>query len=78
MDYDKDRVDELTLALLYLVMSKTPTGGRAAKGHDLATLLRLQKKGWVAPIRMKDLALEITPEGVKKAEELFRKYIQSP
>lgn len=37
MDYDKDKVDEITLALLYLVMSKTSTGAKAWKVFDLQT-----------------------------------------
>ena len=78
MDYDQDKVDEMTLALLYLVLSKGPDGGRAAKGHDWDTMQRLQQKGWICESRVKDLSVGVTPEGMRKAEELFRKYFEKP
>ena len=47
MDYDRDKVDEMVLALLWL----TPAGdGRAWKGHDWDALDRLHAKG-TSPIR---------------------------
>ncbi|MFH1184753.1 MAG: DUF6429 family protein [Chloroflexota bacterium] len=76
MDYDKDRVDEVTLALMYLVMSKDREGGRAWKGFDAHTLDRLHQKGWIAEPKIKEATVRITAEGTKKAEELFRKYFQ--
>ena len=44
MEYDKDKVDELTLALMFLVMTDRHKGlgARAWKGFDLETLGRLQ------------------------------------
>ena len=78
MDYDKDKVDEATLALLMLGLSRTPTGGRAWKAFDLQTLQRLHQKGWIAAPRIKDITLEVTPEGVRRSEELFRKLFQEP
>ena len=73
MNYDKDKVDEMTLALLYLVTSKVNGGGRAWKGHDSATMQRLHLKGWIADPKVKDMSVEVTPEGMRKSEELFRK-----
>jgi hypothetical protein len=64
----------MTLALIFLVLSRTQAGGRALKGFDWATLERLHQKGWIAEPRIKDMALAVTPEGVQKSEELFRKY----
>lgn len=78
MDYDKDKVDEATLALLQLGLSRTPTGGRAWKAFDLQTLARLHQKGWLAAPRTKDVTIEVTPEGMRRSEELFRKYFQTP
>jgi hypothetical protein len=77
MEYDKDKVDEMTLALLYLVMSKTRDGGRAGKGFDLQALARLHQKGWIREPRIRDMAVEVTAEGVRKAEDLFKKHFQS-
>ncbi len=78
MDCDKDKIDEVTLALLFLGMSRTPAGGRAWKGFDLQTLVRLHQKGWIAEPKMKDPTVAVTADGVKKAEELFQKYFQTP
>ena len=77
MNYDQDKVDEATLALLFLGLSRTPTGGRAWKAFDLQTLERLHRKGWLAAPRIKDVSVELTPAGAAKAEELFRKFFQS-
>lgn len=74
MNGDEDKVDELTMALLFLVMSRNPQGGRAAKAFDLATLDRLHRKGWIREPRVKDYALEVTPEGVRQAEAAFRRH----
>ncbi len=78
MDYDKAKVDEATLALLMLGLSRTPTGGRAWKAFDLQTLQRLHQKGWIAAPKIKDIAVELTPAGVAQAEAAFRKYFQTP
>ncbi len=76
MNYKKDTVDEMTLALLYLVTSKVNERGRAWKGHDSDTMQRLHQKGWIADPKVKDMSVEVTPEGLKKSEELFRKYFE--
>jgi hypothetical protein len=76
MKYDPDKVDEMTLALLYLVSSKlgeTP-GARAWKGFDRETLNRLHKKGWIEALNSKSPTLLVTEEGYRKSEQLFRKY----
>lgn len=72
--YDRDKVDEVTLALLFLVMTKSAGLGRASAGHDLATLERLRAKGWLGAHDRRSLSLLVTPEGVRKAEEFFRKH----
>ena len=77
MDYDPDKVDETTLALLFLGLTRTPAGGRAWKAFDLKTLERLHRKGWVAAPKLRDVTLEFTPAGAAKAEELFRKLFQN-
>lgn len=49
MDYDPDKVDEMTLALLYLVTTERQEGlgARAWKGFDWSTLDRLHAMGWI-------------------------------
>ena len=64
-----------TLALLYLVMwqERGDLFGRAWKGFDWATMDRLHEKGWISDPKGKAKSVGVTPEGLKKAEELFRK-----
>ena len=76
MEYDKDKVDEVTLALLYLVMSREREGGRAWKGFDWDTMHRLHHKGWISDPTGKAPSVKVTAEGMQKAEELFRRHFQ--
>lgn len=50
MDYDKDKVDEYTLALLLLVSHDREEGygARAWKGFDWETMNRLHEKGYIS------------------------------
>ena len=78
MEYDKDKVDEMTLALLYLVMWQNHHGfGRAWKGFDWDTMDRLHEKGWIADPKGKAKSVAVSPEGMKKAEELFEKHFKT-
>ncbi|HUG33502.1 MAG TPA: hypothetical protein VMJ90_01940 [Anaerolineales bacterium] len=45
MKYDKDKVDEMTLALLYLTSTHDQFGTRAWKGLERETFDRLIQKG---------------------------------
>lgn len=76
MNYDPDKVDEMTLALLYLVTSERQEGfgARAWKGFDWSTMDRLHQKGWIGNPKSKATSLRVTEEGLKKSEKLFRKY----
>lgn len=48
MEYDRDKVDESTLALLFLVMhNEGEYGARAWKGFDWDTMNRLHDKGFI-------------------------------
>lgn len=78
MEYDKDKVDEMTLALLYLVMSREGGEGKAWRGFDWNTMERLHQKGWISDLHIKSTSVRITTEGVKKAEDLFRQFFQNP
>ncbi|MBI1347072.1 hypothetical protein GC163_12375 [bacterium] len=73
MDYDKDKVDEAVLALLYLTMHSNRIETRAWKGHDWDALDRLSQKGYISNPRSKTKSVAITDAGKKKAERLFRK-----
>lgn len=74
MEYDKDKVDEMTMALLYLVMwREDDVLGRAWKGFDWETMDRLHEKGWISNPKGKAKSVAVTPAGLKMAEELFLK-----
>ncbi|MBN2030053.1 hypothetical protein JW824_07375 [bacterium] len=76
MKYDQDKVDEMTLALLYLVTTdrQEGLGARAWRGFDLNTMNRLHKKGWIKDPKDKTMSLHLTEEGFKKSEQLFLKH----
>ncbi len=77
MEYDKDKVDEMTLALLYLVMHGHNGEERAWKGFDWETMNRLHEKDYISDPRSKAKSVMMTPEGVKRSAELFRKFFPS-
>jgi hypothetical protein len=76
MKYDEDKIDEYTLALLYLVSYERHegTGARAWKGFDWETLKRLYEKGYISNPVGKAKSVGMTEEGFLKAKELFEKY----
>ena len=74
MKYDQDKVDEVTLALLYLlVCEKHEESGtaRAWKSFDWDTMNRLHEKGYIANPVGKAKSVILGEEGYKKAKELF-------
>jgi len=76
MDYDEDMVNELTLALLYLVTwdRKEGYGARAWKGFDWHTMDRLFEKGLISDPKRKSKSVIMYEEGFEKAEALFKKH----
>jgi hypothetical protein len=76
MEYDKDKIDEYTLALLFLVTWKSKGASRAWKGFDWETMNRLYEKGFIGDPRGKAKSVGITEDGFQKAEELFRKFFE--
>ena len=76
MKYDQDKVDEMTLALLYLVTTERQEGlgARAWKGFDWDTMNRLHEKGWINDPTSKATSLHVTEDGFKKSEQLFLKH----
>jgi hypothetical protein len=74
MEYDKGKVDDIVLALLHLNVFKDEKGMRAWKGFDWNTLNRIHEKGYISNPKSKLRSVSVTDEGVKKAEELFKKH----
>ena len=72
MEYNKEKVDEVVLALLYLTSFRDHGGIRAWKGHDWDTLDRLCEKGLISEPKSKSKSVVLSDEGARKAEELFR------
>ena len=75
MEYDREKVDEITMALLYLtVHDETSFGARAWKGFDWDTLDRLHAKGLIGDPRSKARSVTLSPEAVELTRELFMKH----
>jgi hypothetical protein len=71
MEIDYDKIDDFTLALLYLVTSVSEYGSRAWKSFDWDTLDRLHKKGYISDPNSKALSFVVSPEGLARAKGLF-------
>ncbi len=76
MNYDEDKIDEYTLALLYLVAHERHEGmgARVWKSFDWDTLNRLHAKGHISNPISKTKSVLMTEDGFLKAKELFEKY----
>jgi Domain of unknown function (DUF6429) len=70
-DFDRDKVDEIVLALLQLTLHDSY---RAWKGFDWDTLDRLYEKDWIENPRSKAKSVELTEEGLAKSARLFQQY----
>ena len=75
MNYDREKVEEYTLALLYLVTHdrKDGFGARAWKGFDWDSMNRLHEKGYITNPVSKAKSVAMTEEGYKKSENLFKR-----
>jgi len=74
MEYDKDNVDEMTLALLDLGTTGDKRGARAWKTFDGDTMDRLREKGFISDPKRAAKSVVLSEEGQRRSEELFRKY----
>jgi len=74
MEYDKDKVDEMTLALLYLTTFNDRYGLRAWKGFAWEALDRLHEKGYIDDPKSKTKSVSWSEKGAKLSEELFKKH----
>jgi len=75
MEYEKDKVDEMALALLYLTtFQEKGCGPRAWKGLDWEVMNRLHEKGYIGDPKSKAKSVALTEEGAKVSEALFKKH----
>lgn len=62
MEFNKDKVDDFTLALMFLVMhDENKYGARAWKGFDWDTMDRLHAKGFISNPVGKAKSVVMTP-----------------
>ena len=72
-EFDRDKVDEMTLALMYLVIhDRDKYGARVWKGFDWDTMDRLHEKGYISDPARKAKSVVMSPEACAKSQELFR------
>jgi hypothetical protein len=75
MHIDKEKIDQSTLALLFLTLHDDD---RAWKGHDWETLNRLHAKGLIHDPVNKAKSVIFTPEGLAEARRLFEEMFTLP
>ena len=68
-ELDWNRIEDAALALLYLTLHE---GDRVWKQIDWEVTDRLHEKGMIADPRNKTKSLALTPEGLERAERMFR------
>ena len=71
MEINNEKVDEFTLALLYLTTFKDRSGLRAWKGHDWEVLNRLHESGYIDDPVSKAKSVILTDEGAERSKRLF-------
>ncbi len=74
MEINEQKVDELSLALLYLTTFEDKFGFRAWKGHSWDVLDRLYEGGYIDDPKSKAKSVVLTDEGVKQSKALFEKH----
>jgi hypothetical protein len=68
IDYDREKVEETVLALLWLTLDGDR---RAWKSHDWGALDRLHERGYISDPKSKAKSVLLTEEGERRARELF-------
>lgn len=74
MDYNREKVDEMVLALLALTMFKDKHGVRAWKSHDWDAMDRLHAKGYISDPKSQAKSVELTEDGEHRARKLFAQH----
>jgi len=74
MEYDYEKVDEMTLTLLWLTSFREAGVRRAWKGHDWDTMDRLYSKGYISDPKSQAKSVLMSEDGEKLSKELFTKF----
>ncbi len=77
MEYDKDKVDEMALALLYLTSFQDQYATRAWKNLAWEVMDRLYEKGYISNPKGKARSVVLTEDGEKLSKELFFKHFNA-
>lgn len=72
MEYDSDKVDDATLALMSLGIHGDREIPRAWKGFDWGVLDRLHARGYISDPQSKARSVVLSPEGIERARALFK------
>ena len=75
MEIDTEKIDDAVLGLLWLRLHDED---RAWKGFDWNALDRLYQKGLIANPANKSKSIQLSEEGLRRAEELFRTLFMHP
>jgi predicted transcriptional regulator len=78
MDYNKEKVDEVVLALLYLNAFDDQFATRAWKSLNWDAMDHLYEKGYISDPKGKAKSVVLTEKGRQLAKELFEKYFGTP
>lgn len=73
MDYDRDKVDDVVLALMVLNFHGDKYETRAWKSFDWDAMDRLYEKGFISDPKSKAKSVAMKDEGLARAEDLFEK-----
>jgi hypothetical protein len=71
MEYDEDKIDEMTLALLRLGLHDD---GRVWKGFDWDAMDRLHAKGYISDPQSNAKSVVLTEEGERRSREIFERH----
>ena len=74
MEYNRDKVDEVVLALLHLTSFSDESGHRSWKGQDWEVMNRLHERGYIENPKTKVRSVGLTEEGRRRSAELFRSH----
>ena len=74
MDYDESKIDEMTLALMFLTSFSEHTFIRSWKGYDWDALNRLHTAGLIQNPVGKAKSVVLTEAGAKRSRELFEQH----
>ena len=74
MNYNESKVDELTLALMFLTTVPMQGQMRSWKGYDWDTLNRLHAAGLISNPVSAAKSVALSEAGLKRSAELFEQY----